>query len=399
MKRLMWTVLFGLCLGLQAWTAAHAQSVFLKYGPANGIQVNTGSTYVNTAATSANVIALWSGSCSSSTFLRGDGACAAAGGGSVSSVALTMPSGFSVSGSPVTSSGTLAVTTSLNGVLKGNGSGFTTSVAADIVGLFSGCSGTQYLGADGACHSAGGGSVSLTAADTTLTLSPSTITGTGTLAVNQAAAFTWAGVHEFDGGVDIEQIASNVNSFQINGMAGTPGVPLLNMSGSPTTGASNGIALNVGTNASDFPLAIQNQAGTLQLFALHGDGGIEMNSPTGGDKGIGSINLTGAVYQNGTSWPLGNCTIAIGLAGTGTPTVASSRGCASPSVSRTALGVYHLNDSTVSSSLTAYCALDSSTPFTFTTSVSSLVIVSFYNPAGSAADPPSGATLRCSWGG
>lgn len=49
--------------------------------------------------------------------------------GTVSSVALSMPSGFSVSGSPVTSSGTLAVTTSLNGILKGNGSGFTTATS------------------------------------------------------------------------------------------------------------------------------------------------------------------------------------------------------------------------------------------------------------------------------
>ncbi len=33
------------------------------------------------------------------------------------------------------------------------------AAAADVVGLFSTCSGTQYLGADGACHSAGAGTV------------------------------------------------------------------------------------------------------------------------------------------------------------------------------------------------------------------------------------------------
>jgi hypothetical protein len=32
------------------------------------------------------------------------------------------------------------------------------AVASGVVGLFTGCSGTQYLGADGACHTAGGGS-------------------------------------------------------------------------------------------------------------------------------------------------------------------------------------------------------------------------------------------------
>jgi hypothetical protein len=42
----------------------------------------------------------------------------------VTSVGLSMPSGFSVGSSPVTSTGTLAVTTTLNGVILGNGSGF-----------------------------------------------------------------------------------------------------------------------------------------------------------------------------------------------------------------------------------------------------------------------------------
>lgn len=51
------------------------------------------------------------------------------GGGTVTSVGLTMPTGFTVTGSPVTSSGLLQVTTSLNGILKGNGSGFTTATA------------------------------------------------------------------------------------------------------------------------------------------------------------------------------------------------------------------------------------------------------------------------------
>jgi hypothetical protein len=40
-----------------------------------------------------------------------------------------MPTGFSVANSPVTGSATLAVTTSLNGILKGDGSGFTTATS------------------------------------------------------------------------------------------------------------------------------------------------------------------------------------------------------------------------------------------------------------------------------
>ncbi len=57
--------------------------------------------------------------------------------GNVTSVGLTMPTGFSVSGSPVTTSGTLAVTTALNGVVHGNGSAFSAAnvnLASEVTG-------------------------------------------------------------------------------------------------------------------------------------------------------------------------------------------------------------------------------------------------------------------------
>jgi hypothetical protein len=45
-------------------------------------------------------------------------------GGTVTSVDLVMPSGFGVTGNPITSSGTITVDTTLSGVLKGTGTGF-----------------------------------------------------------------------------------------------------------------------------------------------------------------------------------------------------------------------------------------------------------------------------------
>ncbi len=57
--------------------------------------------------------------------------------GTVTSVGLTLPTGFSVTNSPITSSGNINVTTSLNGYLKGDGSGFSavsSLPAADLSG-------------------------------------------------------------------------------------------------------------------------------------------------------------------------------------------------------------------------------------------------------------------------
>lgn len=85
------------------------------------------------------------------------------GSGSVSSVALSMPSGFTVSGSPVTTTGTLSVSTSLSGLLKGNGSGFTTATSGDITATLgytppsatgSGASGTWGINVTGSAGSA-----------------------------------------------------------------------------------------------------------------------------------------------------------------------------------------------------------------------------------------------------
>jgi Concanavalin A-like lectin/glucanases superfamily len=130
-------------------------------GTVSGVMKGNATSAV-TAAASSDVIALWTGTCNSTTFLRADGSCQpASGGGSgtVTSVALTMPGGFSVSGSPITNAGTFAVSTSLSGVIKGTGSAFTTAAASDVYALWSGtCNSTTFLRGDGTCAAAGGGS-------------------------------------------------------------------------------------------------------------------------------------------------------------------------------------------------------------------------------------------------
>jgi hypothetical protein len=111
-----------------------------------------------------------------------------------------MPSGFSVSGSPVTSSGTLAVTTSLNGPLRGNGSGFTTgntNLASEVTGTLPIANGGTGLTALGTALqllrvNSGGTALeyftpSFLTANQTITLSGD-VTGSGTTAITTTIA-------------------------------------------------------------------------------------------------------------------------------------------------------------------------------------------------------------------
>lgn len=67
-------------LALIAALPLHAQT-FNLFKPANGILKGQTTTYVTTAAASSDVISLWSGTCNSSSFLRGDGSCQSPGSG------------------------------------------------------------------------------------------------------------------------------------------------------------------------------------------------------------------------------------------------------------------------------------------------------------------------------
>lgn len=113
----------GPTTSLKTFTLPNATSTILTTNAAvtvaqggTGVATLTGivkgsGTSAFSAAASADVISLWSGTCSSATYLRGDGSCnAPSGSGTVTSVGLTMPGVFSVGSSPVTGSGTIAVT-------------------------------------------------------------------------------------------------------------------------------------------------------------------------------------------------------------------------------------------------------------------------------------------------
>lgn len=113
-------------------------ATFQFFSPASGILKGNPSTYVTTAATSADVIALWTGTCNNTTFLRGDGACN------------LINLGANVTGTlPVGNGGTGAIT--LTGVLHGNGtSPFTASnvvLTSEVTGILPVANGGTNLSA------------------------------------------------------------------------------------------------------------------------------------------------------------------------------------------------------------------------------------------------------------
>lgn len=113
-------------------------AAFPLFQPANGVLKGSTSTYVTTAATSADIRGLWSGTCDLTTFLRGDGACA--------QVSLTT----NVSGILPVPNGGSGVGT-LTGVLHGNGTGvFTASnvvLTTEVTGILPVANGGTNLSA------------------------------------------------------------------------------------------------------------------------------------------------------------------------------------------------------------------------------------------------------------
>lgn len=123
------------------------------------------------------------------------------GAGAVTSVDLSMPSGFSVSGNPITSAGTLAVTTSLSGILKGTGTGFTTATSGtDYAPATSGTSILYGNGAGGFSNVTIGSGLSFATGTLSATGGGGTPAGLNTqVQYNNSGAFGASSSFTFDG--------------------------------------------------------------------------------------------------------------------------------------------------------------------------------------------------------
>lgn len=291
----------GVLLGFAGLVGA---ATFPYFQPSNGVMKGNVNSYVTTSAVASDITSLWSGTCNSGSYLRGDGSCVNPPGTGVTSVSLTAPSGFSVTGSPVTGSGTLALSTTLNGILRGTGSGFTTSTSSNIIGLWTGtCDATTFLRADGSCIAAGGGAspanpsglIGLTAANgvaATYTRSDATH------ALDQSIVPTWTGAHTFTPasgvGVTINAASSNVG-MQINGVSGQYAAQFTGLN---SAGVSRGIRIQAGTNSSDSGLVVANAANTLNRLIVSGDGAITLGNST--DLGAFTVNNVAMTPEVGT---------------------------------------------------------------------------------------------------
>jgi hypothetical protein len=292
------------------------------YPPA-GIPVSTGAAW-SSAAVSATITGLWTGSCNSSTYLRGDGSCQTpSGAGNVSNTGTptngqlaqftnavtiqgvtTLPTAAvpAFTGDVTNSAGSLATTVSkLNGTsLAGLATGIlknttatgvpSIAVSSDITALWTGsCNVSTFLRGDGACAAAGGGG---------------SITITGSPSNHQTAAWT--------SGTSIQGIGPGTSGYPFvsGGASADPSFAQLSL----TVGVAGILPIvNGGTGtASTLIGLVRGSASAMTAAELSGD------ATTSGSNAVTVAKLNGTSLAGLGTGILKNTT------GTGVPSIAAS---------------------------------------------------------------------------
>ncbi len=158
-------------------------------------------------------------------------------------------------------------------------------------------------------------------------LGRSTSSTAGKLRWDSTGAFTLSGM---------SSSSSSPALSIINGAGGVVNQPLLEvnnlgtayssntfvarMRAATTASVSSGLYIGGGTNTSDFALQIQNAAESTDYLDIVGDGGVTIGAPTGGDKGLGSVNAQ-ALYVNNNAVLKNGTLVTVPQGGTGVGTV------------------------------------------------------------------------------
>lgn len=125
----------------------------------------------------------------------------------------------------------------------------------------------------------------------------------------------------------------------------TISVPSLLISAPTTASNSFGLRVLAGTNSSDEAFIVNNAANTVGLLQVFGDGGTVLGAATGGDKGAGTINVSGGIFINGVS--IGGTTgfqlaSVVGNCSSGGCTAVNAKGV-STTITRNSAGNYTVN--------------------------------------------------------
>jgi hypothetical protein len=116
-----------------------------------------------------------------------------------------------------------------------------------------------------------------------------------TFALDQSISPTWSGSHTFAGAVAFNSSVSFATGLSLTGGVGQYAATLTGAAAS-----SFGLKINAGVTSGDLALLVNNQSGSTQYFAINGQGSVTVGNPTGGAKGVGTINATG-LYVNGAA--------------------------------------------------------------------------------------------------
>jgi hypothetical protein len=272
------------------------------------------------------------------------------GSGSVTSVAATVPSFLSVTGSPITTSGTLALsysgtalpvanggtgqTTYTDGqLLIGNSTGNTLTKATITAG--SGITVTNGNGSITIASTSGGGSVTSVAASggtTGLTFTGSPITGAGTLTLGGTLAIASGGTGATSASgarLTLSAAGSGANS-DITSLTGLTTALSVGQGGTGVTSTpvngqlliGNGSGYSVSTLTAGSGITITNSAGGVTIASTAGGSGtVTSVSGSGGSTGL---TLTGGPITTSGTLTLGG-TLAVANGGTGASSAAGAQ--------------------------------------------------------------------------